>query len=108
MAEARFTMRQLIAIAGTLSAVSGAGGAFTVAAQDAVQDEQIAQHERQIAELRTQVLKGTEAATETRTTVKGLEAAVADIQTDTKEIQRLLNRLIGGRSTRDTLEDDEP
>lgn len=108
MAEPRFTVRQVVAIAGTLSAVSGAGGAFTVAAQDAVQDEQIAQHERQIAELREQVLKGTEAATETRTTVHGLESTVAEIKTDTKEIQRLLNRLIGGRSTRDTLEDDEP
>lgn len=104
MAEPRFTMRQLIAIAGTLSAVSGAGGAFTVAAQDAVQDEQIAQHERQITELRTQVLESTKAATETRTTVKGLEVAVAEIQTDTKEIARLLNRLIGRRA----VDKDEP
>lgn len=107
MAEARFTIRQLLVISGTASAVSGAGGAFTVAAQDAVQDERIEQHERQISELRTQVLQGTQAATETRTTVKGLEAAVGEIQTDTKEIQRLLNRLIGGRH-RDDLEDEEP
>mgnify|MGYP000122455853 CR=1 FL=1 len=106
MAEARFTMRQLIAIAGSLSAISGAGGAITVKAQDAVQDERLEQHERQIEELRVQVLAGTQAATETRTTVKGLEHAVDDIRTDTKEIQRLLNRLIGGRN-RDALADDE-
>lgn len=108
MAEPRFTMRQLVTIAGTLSAISGAGGAFTVAAQDAVQDEQIAQHERQISELRAQVLEGTKAATETRTTVQNLEATVVEIKTDTKEIARLLNRLIGGRHTRDPIEKDEP
>lgn len=108
MAEPRFTMRQLVTIAGTLSAISGAGGAFTVAAQDAVQDEQIAQHERQISELRAQVLEGTKAATETRTTVQGLEETVAEIKTDTKEIARLLNRLIGGRPTRSQIEEDDP
>lgn len=107
MAEARFTMRQLIAIAGSLSAISGAGGAITVKAQDAVQDERLEQHERQIAELRNQVLEGTKAATETKTTVQSLETAVAEIRVDTKEIQRLLNRLIGGRN-RDPIRDDEP
>ena len=89
-------MRQLVTIAGTLSAISGAGGAFTVAAQDAVQDEQIAQHERQIQELRDQVLEGTKAATETRETVRNLEGSLDEVQRDTKEIARLLNRLIGG------------
>lgn len=98
MAEARFTMRQLVAIAGTLSAISGAGGAITVKAQDAVQDERIEQHERQIAELRGQVLAATTAAIETRETVRGLARGVAEVQTDTKEIAKLLNRLIGERS----------
>lgn len=101
-------MRQLVTIAGTLSVISGAGGAITVKAQDAVQDERLEQHERQIAELRAQVLEGTKAATETRTTVQGLEGTVSEIKTDTKEIQRLLNRLIGGRLTRDSIEADEP
>ncbi len=97
VSEARFTLRQLIAIAGTLSAVSGAGGAITVIkAQDAVQNEILAQHERQIAELRGQVLEGTKAATETRETVRNLERALGEVQRDTKEIARLLNRLIGG------------
>lgn len=107
MAEARFTMRQLIAIAGSLSAISGAGGAITVKAQDAVQDERLEQHERQIEELRTQVLEGTKAATETRTTVQNLKDAVDEIRTDTKEIQRLLNRMIGG-CNRDPIADVEP
>lgn len=104
MAEPRFTVRQLVAIAGTLSAVSGAGGAFTVAAQDAVQDEQLAQHERQISELRAQVLEGTKAATETRETVRNLEGSLGEVRKDTKEIARLLNRLIGAG----TLGGDEP
>lgn len=97
MAEARFTMRQLVAISGAMSAISGAGGAITVKAQDAVQDERLAQHERQITELRAQVLEGTKAATETRETVRNLGEVVHEIQSDTKEIARLLNRLIGPR-----------
>lgn len=95
--EPRFTVRQLVAIAGTLSAISGAGGAFTVAAQDAVQDQRLEEHERAITELRGQVLEGTKAAMQTQTTVKSLGDDVDEIKADTKEIQRLLNRLIGGR-----------
>lgn len=98
VSETRFSLRQLLAIAGTLSAVSGAGGALTVRAQDAVQDERIEQHERQISELRAQVLAATTAATETRESVRGLEEPVSELRADIKEIQRLLNRLIGARA----------
>lgn len=92
-----FSLRAVLALLATTAGVSGFGGAATVAAQDAVQDQRLAEHERAIFELRSQVLEGTKAATETRTTVKSLEGDVDEIKTDTKEIQRLLNRLIGGR-----------
>lgn len=98
-AEPKFTLRQMIAVAVSLSAVSGAGGAFTVAAQDAVQDSKIAEHDREIDELRRQVAEVTRAATTLATTAEDLEGDVDEIKGDTKEIQRLLNRLIGGRGT---------
>lgn len=93
--EAKFTVKQLVAIAGTLSALSGAGGAATVMAQDAVQDEKIATNTREIAELRRQMSVIAEATTSTRSTVTSLESDVSEIKGDTKEIQRLLNQIIG-------------
>lgn len=102
-----FSLRAVLALLATTAGVSGFGGAATVAAQDAVQDERLEQHERQITELRAQVREGTEAATETRTTVHGLEATVGEIKTDTKEIQRLLYKLIGGRRSGASVEGDE-
>lgn len=97
--EPKFTTKQVAALLVSVASVCGAGGAITVKAQDAVQDQRLEQLEKQTAELRTQVLEGTKAATETRTTVKALEGDVDEIKADTKEIQRLLNRLIGGRQS---------
>lgn len=89
-AEAKFTLRQLISIAGALSALSGAGGAATVMAQDAVQDQKIETNTREIAELRRQVSTIAEATTKTSSTVEGLDEDVDEIKEDTKAIQRLL------------------
>jgi hypothetical protein len=93
-------MRQLLAIAGTLSAISGAGGAITVKAQDAVQDERLEQHEREIGELRAEVAKISGVTTETAATVKGLEADVSTIAGDTKAIRSLLDQLLGREQSR--------
>lgn len=94
-AEPKFTVRQLVTIAGLLSALSGAGGAATVMAQDAVQDEKIATNSREIAELRRQMSVIADATTSTRSTVTALEGDVAEIKVDTKETLRLLNQAIG-------------
>lgn len=90
-----FSLRAVLALLATTAGVSGFGGAATVAAQDAVQDERIATNTREIAELRRQMSVIADATTSTRSTVTSLESDVSEIKGDTKEIQRLLNQIIG-------------
>lgn len=94
-ADPKFTVKQLVAIAGTLSALSSAGGAATVMAQGAVQDEKIATNAREIGELWRHMSTIADATTATRATVSSLEGDVTEIKGDTKEALRLLNQVIG-------------
>lgn len=90
-----FSLRAVLALLATTAGVSGFGGAATVAAQDAVQDAKLEEHSRALMELRAQVADVTRAATKIGTTVEGLDEDVDEIKDDTKEIQRLLNQIIG-------------
>lgn len=90
--EPKFTVKQLVGIAAVFSAISGAGGAATVAANDSVQDERIATNARQIAELRGQMSVIAEATTKSTANVDNLKEDVKDIKIATEEIRRILMR----------------
>lgn len=96
--EAKFTLKQLVAFIGVSSVISGAGGAggaITIRTQDALQDERIDQHGRRISELCSQVAEVTRATALVHATVVGMGENVVELKTDTKEVQRLLNKLLG-------------
>lgn len=90
-----FSLRAVIALVATTAGVSGFGGAATVAAQDAVQDSRLEEHSREIVELRRQVGAVTSSVDKIEATVDAQREDVQEIKGDTKEIQRLLNQIIG-------------
>lgn len=90
-----FSLRAVLALLATTAGVSGFGGAATVAAQDAVQDQRILATESEIAELRRQVATVTSSVDKIEATVDGLDQDVDEIKGDTKEALRLLNQVIG-------------
>ena len=95
-AEPQFTLKQLVAGCSVVAAL-GAGGAYTLSAQDALQDERIYRNTGEIMSLRSQVSEISQAVMQTKTTLGRLEVDVNEIKDDTKENQRLLNRVLGRR-----------
>lgn len=90
-----FSLKAVLAMMATTAGVSGFGGAATVAAQDAVQDSRLEEHSREIVELRRQVGAVTSSVDKIEATVEAQHEDVTEIKSDTKEIQRLLNQIIG-------------
>lgn len=99
-AESKLSIKQVAGLVSAAVAVSGAGGAYTVYSQDAVQDERIEANAKAIDELKVAVAAVQKTANTVETTIVSVERDVDEIKSDTKEVRRLLDRLIGEQNGR--------
>jgi hypothetical protein len=90
-----FSMKQVLSISGICIAVAGSGGALSVRADDAEQNEKLAVHSSEISVLKESASDLREDLTETRDAVivmgpqvEAIEEDVTDIKRDIKEILR--------------------
>lgn len=105
MAEAPFTMKQIVAVAGLFSAISGIGGgttgAFAVMANDKVQDSTIKANTDRISVMEQEIKKAREASVRTEEQVNAVKEIIDEVKGDVKYIQKSLNQLLGELRSRD-------
>lgn len=93
--EPKFTIKQLITIAGALSAISGAGGAMTVMANDQVQDSNIDANRARIVALEGAVRATADITARTEEKVEAVQRVSDEVRRDVKEIQSALDKILG-------------
>jgi|TARA_Y100000296_G_C5119328_1_gene229515 hypothetical protein len=93
-AEPKFTLKQVLCIVTVAIAASGGGAAYTVSASDAVQDSRIEAVEKAVDRLKVETSETHDSVLVVGAQTEHIAEDVAELKDDTKDIQRLLNRLI--------------
>ena len=95
LAEPKFTLKQIVAVASIFSALSGAGGAATVMANDRMQDDAILRNHERIEAVSRQAKDTHETVVRIETQMEASGKLTEETRSDLKEIQRKLNQIIG-------------
>ena len=86
--------RSAALIAAVVSAVSGAGGALTVRAQDADQDRELAVLDTRVGVVEGEIATLRKNSESTRVDAAATRQAVKGLQEDMQEVERLLRKLV--------------